>query len=326
MGKKKNKTDDLVIKPTSDIFTATLWSPQSNEPMLRGFINAVWQNFGVPRITKATVLNPFNVREFAVDKKIVLDVRVQDETGMLYNIEVQNETHHGFRNRALHYWANTYSSQLWSGDKYTKLVPVRSIILTGFPIFPELKNLHTVFEARSRENPDILLSDHFQMHFLRLGDMLQRQMAGLRELDRPLQHWMNFFAFGGTLSEDKMSQLVDNDVLVQQAYQEFQRFTSDAEMREQVRRRQRFLDDQKIYIDAARDEGKVEGKVEGKAEGVEIGELRGKIKAVLGLRFENLPEDLENRISMLEDMSLLTTLEKLAFTCTTLDEFARAMR
>jgi len=73
-------------------------------------------------------------------------------------------------------------------------------------------------------------------------------------------------------------------------------------------------------------EGEAKGRTEGKAEGVEIGELRGKIKAVLGLRFDNLSEDLENRISMIEDMPLLTTLEKLAFTCTTLDEFARAMR
>ncbi len=260
------KGDDLVIKPTSDVFTAVLWSAPKNEPLLRGFLNGVLRDFGVATVSEATVLNPFNIKEFAVEKRLVLDVRVKDEANRQYNIEVQTAEHTGFRNRSLLYWADTYSSLLRIGEKYSKLVPVKSVILTGFPIFPELQNLHTVFEARSRENPAVVLSDHFQMHFLRLGDMLKRQMEGLDRLDRELQHWMNFFAFGDTLPEDKMSQLVENDVLVQQAYQEFQRFTANEEMREKVRQRQRFLEDYQIGMDAARDEG------------VEIGEAKGKIE------------------------------------------------
>ena len=258
MSKKKAKTeksDDLVIKPTSDIFAAVLWSPPKNEPLLRGFINSVLRDFGVEMITQALVQNPFNIKEFAVDKNLVLDVRVRDEANRQYNIEIQTTPHTGFRNRSLLYWADTYSSLLRVGGKYSKLVPVKSVIITEFPIFPELKNLHTVFEARARENPEVLLSDHFQMHFLRLGDMLKRQMEGLGELDRELQHWMNFFAFGGTLSEDKMLQLVEHNTLIQQAYQEFQNFTADDEMREKVRLRQRFLEDYQIGMDAAKDEG-----------------------------------------------------------------------
>jgi len=264
MGRQKsNKRDDVLIKPTSDIFAAVLWSPPKNEPLLRGFINSVLRDFGAAMITEALVLNPFNIKEFAVDKNLILDVRVQDEAKRQYNIEVQTVPHAGFRNRSLLYWADTYSSLLRVGEKYSKLVPVKSVIVTEFPIFSKLKNLHTIFEVRARENPDILLSDHFQMHFLRLGDMLKRRMEGLNELDRGLQHWMNFFAFGGALSEDKMLQLVDHDTLIRQAYQEFQHFTADGEMREKVRQRQRFLEDQRIYVDAARDEGKAEGKAEG---------------------------------------------------------------
>ena len=265
MGKQtanKSGQDDLVIKPTSDIFNAVLWSAPKNQPLLQGFLNAVLRNFGAVLVNEATVLNPFNIKEFAVDKNLILDVRVRDELNRQYNIEVQTTPHSGFRHRSLLYWADTYSSLLRVGEKYTKLVPVKSVILTEFPIFPELKNLHTVFEARSRENPEVVLSDHFQMHFLRLGDMLKRQMAGLDKLDRELQHWMNFFAFGNTLSEDKMSQLVENDILVQQAYEEFQRFTANAEMREKVRQRQRFLEDQKIYLDAAKDEGESNKAIE----------------------------------------------------------------
>ena len=262
MPKRQPERDDLVIKPTSDIFTAVLWSAPKNEPLLRSFLNGVLADFGEPPITEATVLNPFSVKDFASDKSLVLDVRVRDEANKLYNVEVQSADHTGFRDRTLLYWADTYSSVLRVGDAYAALVPVKSVILAGFPIFPELNDLHTVFEARSRENPAVLLSDHFQVHFLRLGDMLARQMAGLGALDRVLRHWMNFFAFGDTLPEDKMSQLVENDAQVRQAYREFQRFTTDAEMRERVRDRQRSQMAQKVYVDAAKAEAKAEGKAE----------------------------------------------------------------
>jgi len=39
------------------------------------------------------------------------------------------------------------------------------------------------------------------------------------------------------------------------AYEELRRFSSDEEMRDLERRRRRFLEDQRIYADAARDEG-----------------------------------------------------------------------
>ena len=68
---------------------------------------------------------------------------------------------------------------------------------------------------------------------------------------------------------------------------------------------------------------KAEGIEIGEARGEARGEIRGKIKAVLGLRFDGLPVDLENRISMIEEMPTLRALEKLAFTCSTLGEFEK---
>ena len=61
-------TDNLIIKATSDLFIATLLSAPKNEPILRNIINAVLTNSGHAPITIAEVLNPYNVREFAVDK------------------------------------------------------------------------------------------------------------------------------------------------------------------------------------------------------------------------------------------------------------------
>ena len=259
-----------VIKPTSDIFTAVLWSALKNEPLLRDFLNAVLINGRQPQIQQATVLNPFNVKEYAMDRQLILDVRVRDEGGSHYNIEFQSLSHPGFSNRMLLQWGDTYSAQLRSGDDFTKLASVKSVVVTDFPIFPELQDIHTIFEIRARENPKVLLSDHFQMNFLRLGDLRKRQLEGLQVLYNGLQHWVNFFLFGATATEDRMSQLVENNQVVMTAYREFQRFTADAEMRDLERRRRRFVEDQRIYVDAARSEGKAEGIAEGIAGGITL--------------------------------------------------------
>jgi predicted transposase/invertase (TIGR01784 family) len=158
-----------LIRPTSDLFIAALWSAPEREPILRSLLNGVMTDIGQPQIVKATVLNPISIQDYDNDKEIRLDVRVEDESETKYNIEVQTDSHPEFWNRMLFYWAEIYCAGLKRGDKYDKLCPVRSIVITKFPVYPELKQLHAIFEARSRENPTVLLSDHFQMHVLRLG-------------------------------------------------------------------------------------------------------------------------------------------------------------
>ena len=254
--------DELLIKPTSDIFTAVLWSAPKNEPILRDFINAVLMDSKQPPVREAVAQNRFNVKEFAFDRQFILDVRVKDELERQYNIEVQTVWHAGFCDRMLVQWADIYSSQLRTGTHFAELKPVKSIVITDFPIFHELRNLHTIFEIQSQENSKVLLSDHFQMHFLRLGDMRKRQLEGLDVLEDNLRYWLNFLLFGATVSEEKMTQLVEKSPAVLAAYEEFKRFTLNEEMQDMERRRRRFLEDQRLYAGAARSEGKAEGKAE----------------------------------------------------------------
>jgi hypothetical protein len=76
MLKKRAKTEkDFVKDPKSDLFTAALFGEPKNEPLLVSYINGVFQNVGKTPIVTATVQNPFNVKKFAGDKGIVLDVR-----------------------------------------------------------------------------------------------------------------------------------------------------------------------------------------------------------------------------------------------------------
>ena len=63
-----------------------------------------------------------------------------------------------------------------------------------------------------------------------------------------------------------MSAMLQNCPPVQSAYEEYLRFAADPVMREKVRARERFLNDERLKLAGARREGHAEGKAEGKAE------------------------------------------------------------
>ena len=56
----------------------------------------------------------------------------------------------------------------------------------------------------------------------------------------------------------QLVEIVENNPAVMTAYEELRRFSSNEEMRDLERRRRRFLEDQRIYEAAARDEGKAD--------------------------------------------------------------------
>jgi len=81
-----------------------------------------------------------------------------------------------------------------------------------------------------------------------------------------LQRWMQLWAFGSKLQESEMSTMLQDCPPVLAAYEEFKRFSSDPAMREQVRARERFLNDQRLKVAGARREGHAEGRAEEKIE------------------------------------------------------------
>ena len=305
--------DDLIPDPMSDLFTATLWSAPKNEPLLRSFINGTLTNAGMRQIVEAKVLNPFNIKEFVVSKSIVLDVRVKDESERFFDIEVQTSGHLAFPNRILDYWADTYSSQLARGLDFVSLRPVISIILTEFPIFPQLKNIHNVFEIRSRENPEVLLTDHLQIHFLRISEVQKHRLSRLEGIHRDLCDWLNFFAFAGEKSEGEMAALTSDNPIIQEAYAELQRFYADGEAREKIREARRFLRDYEIGMGASRAEGKAEGKAD-------------LIIRFLTRRFKAVSQEVQDKLTTLTDVDDLDHLFDLAQDCDTLEEFQKNLK
>ena len=332
---QQNETGNLVIKATSDLFIAMLFSAPKNEPILRGVINAVLKNSGHVPIKTAEVLNPFNVKEFAVDKQIVLDVRVKDELDRIFNIEIQTTPHTAFVERVMFGWADTFSAQLHAGNEYQKLKPVFCIVITEFKVLGKIgkvDGVHLVFELRERNHPEVVLSNHLQMHFLRLYELLQGRLDVLESVSPELRHWLNFLVFGGLKGEEEMSQIVNNDPLVMEAVAELQRFSSDPEMRELERRRKLWKLEYYSGLEAAKEEGREEGREEGEAIGEAKGEVKGEAKGeansiirILTKRLGEVPSALRDQLHAIHDLDVLSQLTDVALDAKTLVEFEEAL-
>ncbi|MDO5567125.1 MAG: Rpn family recombination-promoting nuclease/putative transposase [Planctomycetia bacterium] len=156
------------IPTMSDIFVHFLFGTKKYESALICFLNAVLTDTFQNPIKAVTVKNPFSFQTYMHDKSTVLDIVVEDEQSRAFDIEIQIANHKYFVERTLYYWAKLYSSQLKKNESYNQLKPVISIILTDFQVFQEIDLLHSSFSVRSNDEQRYLLTDHFEMHFLRV--------------------------------------------------------------------------------------------------------------------------------------------------------------
>jgi predicted transposase/invertase (TIGR01784 family) len=246
------------IKAYSDIFIKYLFGKEGNEDILLDFINDVLTDEGFPKITELTIKNPFNPKEFPIDKDSYLDIKVIDETGKHYNIEVQSFSEQYFLNRILYYWSKLYSSQIKEGESYGKLKAAISINVLNFEFLESSRDLHNLAYLALKSNLSQPLTDLIFVHFIELPKLLKdKPIESLTDLER----WIYFFVNEGK-EGNKMEVLVKGDEPLYKAHKEYERFTHDDKMREiyemRVEGQRRMI----TNIEVAKEEGKKESSIE----------------------------------------------------------------
>ena len=67
-------------------------------------------------------------------------------------------------------------------------------------------------------------------------------------------------------------------------------------------------------------------RAEGKAEGLAEGEAMGRVLAILQIKFNKVPQEVESAIRSMVDLTALKSLAAHAETCQSLEEFAEALK
>jgi len=275
---------DTIIKASSDIFVKYLLGSEHNKDLLLGFINAVFADNGFRPIASVEIKNPFNPKEFSVDKGSILDVKASDESGRLFDIEVQATGNETYRQRALFYWARLYSQQIKQAEHYIKLNPAISINILDFILIPANNRFHNLFLLRENSEPELILTDHLMIHFLELPKLVADLKQDPAKIDKSLYHWLLFFKEEG-MESPLLKTIVESDPIIQKAHQEYSKFSGTDQYREAYEARLKWQRDQDSLIYFARLEGEAQGIAKGEAKG----KREDKIETARNMKADGIP-------------------------------------
>jgi len=182
------------IDPRIDCVFKSLLGNESNRNLLVHFINATLALELVAPITRVEILNPYNEKEHLDDKLSIVDVKAKDEHGRVYQIEIQLLFFSNLPARMLFTWADVYSQQLQSGDKYHELNPTYSIWLLGENAIKH-DDLY-IHRYKFRDEAGIPLIEHGGIWLFEL------EKFNAQVIDNEQARWLRFFKEGKQLNDE----------------------------------------------------------------------------------------------------------------------------
>jgi predicted transposase/invertase (TIGR01784 family) len=181
------------IDPRIDCVFKSLLGNESNRNLLVHFINATLATELVSPITGVEILNPYNEKEHLDDKLSIVDVKAKDEHGRIYQIEIQLLFFSNLPARMLYTWADVYSQQLQSGDKYNELNPTYSIWLLGENAIKH--DDQYIHRYKFRDEAGVPLIEHGGIWLFEL------EKFNAQVIDNEQTRWLRFFKEGKQLND-----------------------------------------------------------------------------------------------------------------------------
>jgi len=170
----------------NDIAFRKIFGNENKKEILISFLNAVLKLENQNKITNVNLLNPFQFPKIKGLKVTVIDVKVTDETGNVFIIEMQLTDKKGLDKRIQYYGAKGYSSQIERGDEYLKLKPMVFIGILDFKYFESSnyisRHLITDSETGERKFKDL------EFNFIEL----EKFSKELPELNTLTDKWIYF--------------------------------------------------------------------------------------------------------------------------------------
>jgi len=207
-----------LIDPTVDIVFKEILGSEHHRNLIINFINAILGYDEPDRVVDVVLRNPSTSGTFLGSKLSLVDVRVLDQRGREYQIEIQVSSSQALPQRMLHNWCSVYHARIAGGQAYDQLEPVIAIwILCGdlpaLPLTPtpragpRLKRktvkcktdlVHLAFEIYCSKSK-LFLTDHFGIHVLQL-----RNWRPDDTIESDKGRWMNFFKLGKNLDPENL--------------------------------------------------------------------------------------------------------------------------
>ena len=228
-----NFSDDLV-------FRAFLGGERLTKSLM-GLLNAILREAKLPQIKSLIVKNPFLLENWENEKEPILDVRVVDEEGREYDLEMQCRREKHYIGRVVFYTFRLHVSQLERGDKYGALKRTVGISLTNFPIDKSRPDLwFDVWKYRSVLDSGLGYDNAVNI-FVRLPRKRDERPVGIK--DPELLNWLEFLAFYPEMSEEEIAAIQESTSGITELCEEAEMFVGTREEHELMMARERYWHD-----------------------------------------------------------------------------------
>jgi len=182
------------IDPKIDCVFKALLGKEENSNLLVHFLNAVLGDELSESIVSVVIINPYNDKEFLDDKLTIVDVKANDQSGRIFQIEIQLAYYTDLPARMVYTWGDIYCKQLQSGSDFANLKPTYSIWLLGKnAIKDDDKYVHGY---KLRDETGKLLTDHGGIWLLEL------EKFSAAHVENEQERWLQFFKTGNSLNDD----------------------------------------------------------------------------------------------------------------------------
>lgn len=259
----ENIDDRFIMSPKIDFVFKLIFGDEKNKDILIAFLSAVLK-MPVEEFAGIEIINNELLREFAEDKKGILDVRAKMSSGKQIDIEIQILPTQFMPARTLFYWSKMYSSQARTGDSYAVLKKCITINILDFKCIP-LNKLHSCYHLTEDET-GYQLTDILEIHFLELPKLFDEAVE--KDESEPLIQWMEFI---DGKSKGVMEMLATKNEEIKKALSILEIVSQDEKARMLYEAREAEIRDQITRIESARKEGIKEGMEKGIEKGMKKG-------------------------------------------------------
>jgi len=264
------------LNPRVDFaFKKLFGSEETKKEVLIPFLNAILP----PRDQVASVelVNPYNLKDYPLDKLTILDIRAIDTQGRQLTIEMQVTDQLHYEKRALFCWSDVYAKQLSEGQGYSDLQKTIAIHVLNFNLLDET-NYHNIYKIKNIESQKEAFQD-FQLHTIEL-----KKFDGskpLQELKTSLDRWVTFLTKAHDYSKAQVPIELQAEPGIEKAITILDTLYLDDSERQLYEGHLKWLRDEDAAIELAEHRGKIEGE--------KIGIEKGKIEIAKVLKMSGIP-------------------------------------
>ena len=232
-GLENNSDEETKIKllpVKSDFVFKLIFGDQRNVDILAAFLKTVLK---IPddEFDHITIIDPHIKKESLNDKYGILDVKIHLKGGRVVQVEIQDEKIPDMEQRTVYGQSKMVTEQISSGNNWSVIKPVVTILITNYTIVEGSPKYHNQFRNRTLDGVEF--TDLTEINTLELNKLPS-------ETDKTdLWHWLKFIK---SESEEVLDMLAERSPQMRKAVGVLKELSADErtrmlfEEREKVRR------------------------------------------------------------------------------------------